>query len=57
MYDSNLTINIDSTTSMTYHGTVVIATQNVSTTSIGTAHTIDVYDDPTGNISSAIRVV
>ena len=57
MYDSNLTINIDSTTSTTYHGTVVIATQNVSTTSIGTAHTINVYDDPTGTISSALRVV
>ena len=57
MYDSNLTINIDSTTSTTYHGTLVIATQNVNTTSMGTAHTITVYDDPTGTISSAIRVV
>ena len=57
MYDSNLTINIDSTTSTTYHGTLVIATQNVSETSIGSSHTITVYDDPTGTISDAIRVV
>lgn len=57
MYDSNLTINIDSTTSTTYHGTLVIATQNVSETSIGSAHTITVYDDPTGTISDAIRIV
>lgn len=57
MYDSNLTIDIDSTTNTTYHGTVVIATQNVSETSIGSAHTITVYDDPTGTISDAIRVV
>jgi hypothetical protein len=56
MYDSNITINIDSTTTTTYHGTLVIATQNVSTTSIGSAHTITVYDDPTGTISNAIRV-
>ena len=57
MYDSNVTIDIDSTTSTTYHGTVVIATQNVSETSIGSAHTITVYGDPTGAISDAIRVV
>lgn len=57
MYDSNLTIDIDATTSTTYHGTVVIATQNVSTTSMGSSHTITVYGDPTGTISSAIRVV
>ena len=57
MYDSNLTIDIDSTTSTTYHGTVVIATQNVSETSIGSSHTITVYGDPTGTISEALRVV
>lgn len=57
MYDSNVTIDIDATTSTTYHGTVIIATQNVSTTSIGSAHKIVVYGDPAGAISSAIRVV
>lgn len=56
MYDSNLTINIDSTTQTTYHGTLVIATQNVSSTSMGSAHTITVYDDPKGDISNAISV-
>lgn len=57
MYDSNVTIDIDATTNTTYHGTLVIATQNVSTTSFGSAHKIVVYGDPTGTISSAIRVV
>lgn len=57
MYDTNVTIDIDATTNTTYHGTVVIATQNVSTTSIGSARTITVYGDPTGAISDAIRVV
>lgn len=57
MYDTNLTIDIDSTTATTYHGTVLIATQNVSETSLGTEHTINVYGDPTGTISDAIRVV
>lgn len=56
MYDSNVTIDIDSTTTTTYHGTVIIATQNVSTTSMGSAHTITVYGDPTGTISNAITV-
>lgn len=57
MYDTNVTIDIDATTNTTYHGTVVIATQNVSETSIGSAHTITVYGDPTGTISDAIKVV
>lgn len=57
MYDSNITIDIDSTTTTTYHGTLIIATQNVSNSSIGSAHTVTVYGDPTGSISNAIRVV
>ena len=57
MYDTNITINIDATTSSTFHGTVVIATQNVSTTSIGSAHNICVYGDPTGTIASSLRIV
>lgn len=56
MYDTNITIDINATTSKTYHGTVVIATQNVSTTSMGT-HKIHVYDDPTGNIAASLRIV
>ena len=57
MYDTNITINIDATTSTTYHGTVVIATQNVTTTSMGSNHKIRVYDDPTGTIASSLRIV
>lgn len=56
MYDTNITIDINATTSKTYHGTVVIATQNVSTTSMG-SHKIHVYDDPTGNIATSLRIV
>lgn len=56
MYDTNVTIDIDATTTTTAHGTVVIATQNVTETSIGSAKTITVYGDPTGAISDAIRV-
>ena len=57
MYDTNITIDINATTSKTYHGTVVIATQNVSTTSMGSQHIIHVYDDPTGNIAASLRIV
>lgn len=57
MYDTNITIDINATTSKTYHGTVVIATQNVSTTSMGSQHVIHVYDDPTGNIAASLRIV
>ena len=56
MYDSHVSVDIIATTSTTYRGTLVIATQNVSTTSIGSAHDIHVYGDPTGTISSAITV-
>jgi hypothetical protein len=57
MYDSNVTINIDSTSNKTYHWTVVIATQNTSTTSMWSTHKVEVYDDPTWEIASALRVV
>ena len=56
MYDSHISIDIIATTSTTYHGTLVIATQNVATNSIGSAHDIHVYGDPSGTISSAITV-
>lgn len=57
MYDTNITIEIDATTDTTYHGIVVIATQNVSTTSIGSAHVISVYGDASNTITNSIRVV
>ena len=57
MYDTNITIDIDATTNFTYHGTVVIATQKVSAGTQGSASVVTVYGDPTGTLSSAIRVV
>lgn len=57
MYDTNITIDIDATTSTSYHGTAIVVTQNTSTSSMGSAHKVDVYDDPTGIIASSLRVV
>ena len=57
MYDSNVTIEINSTASTTYHGTLVIATQNVTSSSIGSVHVVKVYDDPTGVIAESLRIV
>lgn len=57
MYDTNVTIDIDATTSKTYHGTVVIATQNTTTSSLGSVHKAEVYDDPSGIIASSLRIV
>lgn len=57
MYDSNVTIEINSTASTTYHGTLVIATQNVTDSSIGSVHVVKVYDDPSGIIANSLRIV
>ncbi len=57
MYDTNITIDIDATTSTSYHGTAIVVTQNTSTSSMGSAHKVDVYGDPTGIIASSLRVV
>ena len=57
MYDSNVTIEINSTANTTYHGTLVIATQNVTSSSIGSVHVVKVYDDPTGVIAESLRIV
>ncbi len=57
MYDSNVTIEINSTANTTYHGTLVIATQNVTSSSIGSVHVVKVYDDPTGVIAKSLRIV
>ncbi len=55
MYDSNITIDIDSTTSTTYHGTLVIATQNINT-SRGGSYVCNVYGDATNTVTSAFVV-
>ncbi len=57
MYDTNITIDIDSTTHITYHATVIIATQNVNSSSIGSAHAVQVYGDASNTITPNIRVV
>ena len=57
MYDTNVTIDIDATTGNTYHGTVVIATQNTTASSLGSVHKAEVYDDPSGTIASSLRIV
>lgn len=54
-YDTNITIDIDSTTSTTYHGTLVIATQNINTTGGGSLKAT-VYGDATGTLSSVIKI-
>lgn len=55
MYDSNITITINSTTDTAFHGTLVIATQNINTSGGGTK-TLTVYDDPTGSLANSIYV-
>jgi len=55
-YDSNITIDIDSTTSTTYHATIVIHSQNVASNS--TAGTVGcyVYGDADNHITPLISV-
>lgn len=55
MYDSNITVDIDSTTSTTYHATLVIATQNINTTGGGSL-TATVYGDATNTIAPNIYI-
>jgi hypothetical protein len=55
MYDSNITVNIDSTTSTTYHGTLVIATQNINATG-GGSYTATVYGDATNTLAPSIKI-
>lgn len=55
MYDSNVTISVSSTTNTTFYGTLVIATQNINDSHGGT-YVANVYNDPTGTLSSAFVV-
>ena len=54
-YDSNITIDIDATTSTTYHGTLVIALQNIGTSSGGHL-AATVYGDATNTIAPKIYI-
>lgn len=56
MYDTNVTIQISTTTSSTYSGTLVIATQNINNSHGGNAKVV-VYGDPTGTLSQALTVI
>ena len=51
VYDSNITIDVDATTSTTMHGTLVIACQNSSPASAV------VYGDGDSNLTSRIKIV
>lgn len=55
MYDSNVTVRISSTTSSTYNGTLVIATQNINTSGGGTYKAV-VYGDEYNNLASSIKI-
>ena len=55
-YDTNLTVEIKSTTNTTYYGRLIIATQNVNVNAAGTV-TANVYGDATNTLASAITVV
>ena len=56
MYDTNLTIEITSTTNTTFSGTLVIATQNINNSHGGT-YKANVYGDATGTLSNVLTVI
>lgn len=55
MYDSNITVEINSTTDNTYHGTLVIATQNINE-SLGGIYRATVYGDATNSLTDSIKI-
>lgn len=55
MYDSNLTVEIKATTSKTYSAILIIATQNVKNTQLGTL-TATVYGDPNNDVGKNIYI-
>lgn len=55
MYDSNIVINVNSTTNNSFHGTLVIATQNINTSGGGTKNCV-VYGDATNEFTNSIRI-
>ena len=55
MYDSNISVEIKSTTSTTYNGTLIIATQNINTTG-GGSYTATVYGDANNALTGAIKI-
>ena len=55
MYDSNISVEIKSTTNTTYNGTLVIATQNINTSG-GGSYTCKVYGDADNSLTGAIKI-
>ena len=55
MYDSNVTVTISATTGITYHGTLVLATQNAKSTQTG-IYTATVYGDAANTIAPNIFI-
>ena len=55
MYDSNISVEIKSTTNTTYNGTLIIATQNINTTA-GGSYTATVYGDASNSLTNSIKI-
>lgn len=55
MYDSNISVEIKSTTNTTYNGTLIIATQNINTTG-GGSYTVTVYGDASNSLTDSIKI-
>lgn len=55
MYDTNITVDINSTTTTTYHGTLVIATQNINADGVG-SYSATVYGDATNTLTPEIKI-
>ena len=55
MYDSNISVEIKSTTNKTFNGTLVIATQNINTTG-GGSYSATVYGDADNALTDSIKI-
>ena len=56
MYDSNVTINMTLTTSVTYNATVVIRSQNLNREGSAGGINVDVYSDPKNTITPLLTI-
>lgn len=55
-YDTNITIELNSTTHLTYHATIVIQSQNIVANGTGGSASCYVYDDADNHITPLISV-
>ena len=56
LYDSNVTIDLDITTSITYHATIIICSQNVAANSTNGTVKCEVYGDAANTITPLLSV-